>query len=98
MFWPAAHGCRPGVTATNSGMKCGRFKEVRCSCLPAQKVLGQRKEVWAAVRGAITSPKFNQLFSFLKLLVVVLEPFSVDELFSVECKPSAPLRSALGFR
>ena len=32
---------------------------------------------------------FNQLFSFYKLLVVVLEPVSVEELVSVEDAPSA---------
>ena len=32
---------------------------------------------------------FNQHFSFSKLLVVVLGPFSVEELVSVEDAPSA---------
>ena len=38
----------------------------------------------AGARCAITSLKFSQLFSFSKLLVVVLGPVSVDELVSVE--------------
>ena len=38
---------------------------------------------------AITAPKFRQLFSFSKLLVVVLGPVSVEELVSVKDAPSA---------
>ena len=34
-------------------------------------------------------PSFNQLFSFSKLVVVVLGPVSVEELVSVEDAPSA---------
>ena len=55
--------------------------------------MGQRKEVRADGSCAITSHKFNQLFSFSELLVVVLGPVSVDELVRVENVPSAP-----GFR
>ena len=40
----------------------------------------------------------GQFFSFSKLLVAVSGPVSVDELVSVENAPSAPLRSAPGFR
>ena len=38
--------------------------------------------------GAEVSQTFNQLFSFSKLLVVVLGPVSVEELVSVEVAPS----------
>ena len=41
---------------------------------------------------------FNQLFSFSKILVVILGPVSVDELGSVENAPFALFRSAPGFR
>ena len=40
----------------------------------------------------------TNFFTFSKLLVIVLGPVSVDELVSVEDAPSAPLRSAPGFR
>ena len=42
-------------------------------------------------------PKFNQLFSFSKLLAVVLGPVSVEELVSVEDTPSLA-SIAKGFR
>ena len=70
----------------------------------------RRKEVWhrASKRLVVTRrvqdarqlrPNLaNFFFSFSKLLVVVLGPISVDELVSVENTPSAPLRSAPGFR
>ena len=66
--------------------------------IATQGGLGQRKEVWAGARCAKTSLKFNQFFSFSKLLVFVLGPVSVDELVSVGKAPSAPLCSAPGFR
>ena len=69
------------------------------SSTAAQRGLWRREEVWAGARCAMTAPKFSQLFfSFSKLLVFVLGPVSVDELVSVENAPSAPLRSAPGFR
>ena len=53
----------------------------------------RRKEAWRRARCAIIAPKFSRLFfQFSKLLVVVLGPFSVHELVSVENAFSAPLR------
>ena len=58
-----------------------------------------RKEVWGSAKRFGRVPDVRKLrpnliifFSFSKLLVVVLEPVSVDELVSVENAPSAPLR------
>ena len=59
--------------------------------------MGRREEVWAGARCATSAPNFSQLFSFSKLLVVVLGSVSVNELVSVENAPSAPLCFAPGF-
>ena len=51
----------------------------------------------AGARCAITTPKFSQLFSFSKLLVVVLGSVSVEEPVNVEDAPSARF-ARYGFR
>ena len=79
-------------------MSCGsrRFGAAQGGLAPCQQTF---RGNMAGAGCAITAPKFSQFFfSFSKLLVVVLGPVSVEELFSVEDAPSAHFRSAPGFR